>query len=166
AESAGNTIPEIVDVRRRVLEAEAPQYAGDALKEADEELIDFGEDFEDGNFKVDADDRKELLDEYMAVELTAIKNKEIGPANEQIQQAKKEGAKDIAPQTLALAEKRLKDADAFITANRDDKQRISDIGSEARDAAERALRITRDSKANKNKTPEQLALEMEQEQIA
>ncbi len=166
ARTGADTIPEIVDVRKRTLEAEAPEYSGELLKEADEKLIDIAKDFEDGNFKVDGEDRQELLDQYMAVELEAIKAKELGPAREQIEQAKNEGAEDIAPQTLALAEKRLKDADALITASRDDKIRIGEVGTKAREAAERALRITRDSNANKNKTPEQLALELEQEGLA
>ncbi|MES2770028.1 MAG: OmpA family protein [Bdellovibrionota bacterium] len=166
AERGADNIPDIVDMRARALEAKAATHAKDLLNDADHELKKFGKDFEDGDFSVDLEDRKDLLNEYMSVELSAIKGDKLGTASANLSAAEREGAKKVAPKTLALAQKRMKDADLFITSNRQDATGIDRMATLATKESERALRITRESKINKNKTLEQLALEMEAEQSA
>ena len=166
ASTASKTIPDIIDVRARALEARADIHAKKDLRDADEDLLDFAEDFEDSDFDISQKDRSELLQKYMDIELTAIKGAKLGPAKANIDQAKNEGAKKIAPQTFALAEKRYQDAEAFITSNRQNSSEIDKISNVALQESERVLRITRESKINKNKTPEELALEMEQERLS
>lgn len=166
ARQGSNAIPDIVDVRARALESKAPEHAKEQLKKADKVLADLGEDFEDGDYSVDNKKRDALLARYMDIELASIKAEKLGKASDNIKQAEKEGARKIAPQTLALAKKRYKDAEAFITANRQDPNGIATMTNQAFQESERVLRITRESKINKNKTPEQLALEMEREQQA
>lgn len=166
AEKGANTIPDIVDVRQRALDAKANTHAKGKLEDADDILMEWGKDFEDGEFSIDVDDRRELLNVYMDVELSAIKGDKLGKASKNLSEAKKEGAEKVAPQTYFLGQKRFKDADAFITANRQDTEGIDRMASLATRESERALRITRESKINKNKTPEQLALELESEENA
>lgn len=166
AKRGSQAIPDIVDVRGRALEAQAKVYAKDALKNADEDLLDLGEDFEDGEFSVNSKERTQLLGQYMNIELASIKGENLSKANSNLEQAVKEGAEKFAPQTLALARKKYKDADSFITANRQDKSGIEQVSQEATMQSERALQITRDAKVSKNKTPEQIALDAEKERNA
>lgn len=166
ARQGSNAVPDIIDVRARALEAKASVHASKALKEADSYLREVGEDFEDGDFRISNKDRDRLLQRYMDIELTSIKGERLGKSVANIQQAEKEGAKRVAPQTLALAQKRLKDADAFITANRHDTAGIAKASDQAFQESERVLRITRESKIARNKSPEQIALDMEREQQA
>lgn len=163
AERASDTIPDIVDVRARALEAKASVAAKDSLQDADYHLKKMSREFEKGDYNISNKDRKDLLNEYLAVELSAIKADRLAPAHANIKRAEKEGAQTSAPQTLALARKKYKDAEAFITANRQDVIGIDRVTGEALAEAERVLRISREARVNKNKTPEQLALEMERE---
>ncbi len=81
-------------------------------------------------------------------------------------QAEQEGAKKVAPQTLALAKKKLVDAQNYIVSNRQNTTGITEVSQNARNEAERVLRITREAKITDTKTPEQLALAMEAEEKA
>jgi outer membrane protein OmpA-like peptidoglycan-associated protein len=166
AKRGSEAIPDVVDVRGRALEAQAKVYAKDRLEDADDDLTDLGEEFEDGNFSVSSKDRSDLLSQYMNIELTSIKGENLSKANNNLEQAVKEGAEKIAPQTLALARKKYKDADSFITANRQDTSGIERVSQEAMKQSERVLQITRDAKVSKNKTPEQIALDAEKERNA
>ena len=162
-QKAASTLPGIVEVRNRALESNANIHAKDDLKDADDDLRDITRDFESGDFALDSEDRQDLLNKYMSIELTSIKAEKVGKANSNIEEAVREGAKKTAPKTYSLAIKRLKDADSYITANRQDKAGIDRVSRQAVLESERLLKITRESKLNKNKTPEQLALEMESE---
>jgi OmpA-OmpF porin, OOP family len=164
AKAGADALPEVVEVRARALEYRAGTHANDQLKKADKKLSDFGEDFEDGDYAISDKDRQDLLNRYMEIELAALKGEKIGQAYANINQAESEGAKDIAPKTLALAHKKAKDAESFIVANRQDMVGIDRVSSEALNESERVLNITREAKITENKSPEQLAIEMEAEQ--
>lgn len=166
AKTGAQAIPDIMDVRARALEAKADIHAKKALKKADKELLDIGEDFEDADFRISQKERAELLQKYIDIELSAIKAEKLGPAHANIEQAEKEGAKKAAPQTFALAKKRFNDAEAYITANRQNSSEIDQAAAVALAESERVLRITRESKINEHKTPEEIALEMEQERTS
>lgn len=161
----GRTEMEGVTVaRQKAMEAGAHEYFSDDFKDADEDLNKVGSDLEDGNRRSVAQKRTELQKDYLDLELRAIKESRIGPARKAIVQAKNEGARKYAPRTLAIAEKSVEDADAYITANRHDNEQIELRSQEARGKAEHLMKITRMAKNDKTSSPEDSALALNRQQ--
>ena len=96
--------------------------------------------------------------------LRAIKHTNLGVAQDTVTLAKKEGAKEFAPRSLAIAEKSILDTDAFITANRHDNANVSARAQATVASAEHLLKITRDSKAGKKVSSEDNALNIDKDQ--
>ncbi len=157
-------IEDVVIARQQALTAGAPELFAKDFRKADDSLIDVTSDIEKNELKEAVANRSPLQLRYLALELQAIKQAKLGPSREIIANAKKEGAKDFAPRSLAIAEKSVSDTDAFITGNRHDTAEITARTVKTRSSAEHLLKITRDSKSGKKTSSEELALRMENEQ--
>lgn len=157
-------IEDVIIAREQAISAKAPSLFTSDFKKADEELKEVTRDIENNNLKSAAAKRSFLQLAYLDLELKSIKHEKLDYAQKIVAQSVKEGAEDFAPQSLAIANKSILDADAFITANRHD---VTNVNQRARDAdikAEHLLKITRDAKSGKKTSPEVLALRMEREE--
>jgi len=78
-----------------------------------------------------------------------------------IKQAEEEGARKLTPKTLEVAQKKLNDADAFISEHRYEKEEIQQKSAEALFQAQRLVQLTRQSKQIGEMQREQLTLWVE-----
>jgi outer membrane protein OmpA-like peptidoglycan-associated protein len=163
AKIAHSNIEDVITARGQALQAEAPKSFSKDFSSADKDLRKVTTDIEKNDLSSAAKNRTELQAEYLNLELLSIKNNNLHEARELIDQSIKEGAKSLAPRTLAIAEKNYKDTDAFITGNRHDEQ-VKVKSEAAKASAFHALKITRASKSDKKTSPEELALQMESAQ--
>ncbi len=156
-------IEEVVAARKRAIEANAQQYFPADFKVSDSTLNEVARDLEKNNLKSAEKNREKLQSAYLNLELRAIKEGALKDSREAIDLAVKEGAKRLAPQTLSAALQHYKNTDAFITANRHDTAQIRGRADSTRESALHLLKITRDAKAGKVMTPEEVALSLEKE---
>jgi outer membrane protein OmpA-like peptidoglycan-associated protein len=95
------------------------------------------------------------------LELRAIKDRALREARELIARAEKQDAERLAPITLERARRQLEEADAYITENRYQKEKIAQLSRQSLFEARRLNRVLEQSEKLKTMTPEQAALWME-----
>lgn len=152
---------EVVMARKAALDADAPTTFAREFRDADFELMKVTSEIENNEYGLVEGNRAGLQRDYLAVELKAIQQRHLGLAKEAIDQAIDEGAKEHAERSLALAQKKVTETEAFIIAHRHQTDAIEERANEANQAADQALRITRLAKNRENKTPEENVLEIE-----
>jgi len=155
----------VVTARLDAIKAGAPALFAKEFNNADDHLRSVTSEIEDNDLGEIADNRVKLQKEYLDVELKAIKHTNLGPSLATIAAAVKEGAKEYAKQSLAIAERNVTDTDAFIVANRHSTEAVKARADATTRAANHLLKITRASKAGKNVSSEQAALALESEQL-
>lgn len=163
AEVARNNIEEVIKAREAAVVAGAPTYFSEKFEDADDDMADLTRDIEKNKLSSVPKERAELLQQYLDLELMAIKEKNLKDSREGIKTAKKEKAEKYAPRTLAIAQKNYADTEAYITANRHNTAAIQTRASETLASVEHAININRISQNQKNLPPEELALMIEQE---
>jgi OOP family OmpA-OmpF porin len=92
------------------------------------------------------------------IELRAIKEEAIAEARKLIRQAEKDDAKKVTPKTLAIAKKKLSEADSYISENRYEKEKINEQASDAIFQARRLIQVMRESEKIRTMQPEQITL--------
>ena len=102
-----------------------------------------------------------VAERYRELELRAIKEQTLGEARTLITQAKKEGAKKLAPKTYKTVKEKLQEVDGFITKNRYQKLKMHNMASEVLLQAGRLLQVTRQTKTIKTMKPEHITLWVE-----
>ncbi|MEO5969396.1 MAG: OmpA family protein [Bdellovibrionia bacterium] len=155
---------EVVSARQRAIGVGAAIIAAGEFRDADRHLRSVTTELERNELKSTAKNRAKLQEEYLALELKAIKQNYLGQARDTVHQALTEGAKGYAPQSLAIAEKTITDVDAFIIANRHDTEKLTLRSNEALANANHVLKITRAAKMSEKVSPEELALKLEKGQ--
>ena len=165
AANAQSQMGEVITARQESIRAGAAGLFPKDLQIADNHLQDLTSEVEDHELKNVDKKRGELQREYISLEIKSLKQAHLSLAKETVNQAIDEGAEDFAPQTLAEAQKQIKDTDAFIYGYRTDLDNIKTRASHAQANAEHVLQITRDAKLAKKISPEEIALRLEQEKI-
>ena len=99
-----------------------------------------------------------MAEQFRVVELRAIKIQTIGEVRRLIQSAQKQGMQKIAPQSFAAAQQKLEEADAFITQNPYQKEKMHKLAAEALFMAQRLHIVAGQSEKVKNMEPEQITL--------
>lgn len=155
-----SSMEEVVTARQAALSAGSKHLFPKELSKADSHLRSLATEFEDGDFGNLAEGRAKLLSEYRSVELNAIKESTLAPIRDTIAAAIKDGAKDHATQTLAIAEKKANDLEAFIVSNRHDSS-VKSRADDALAAANHLVQITQASRAGKSISSEEVALRLE-----
>ena len=163
AVSNGN-LESVITARQRAMKAGALGYYLGDFKAVDSRLKGVTADIEDNDLSGIDKKRADLQASYLDLEVKSIQQASLGEARKTIAMAKDENAKKLAPRTLAIAEKSIKDTDAFIVGNPQAADQISARASSANAAADHLLKITRESKKSKKSSPEELALAIEGEQ--
>ena len=118
-------IEDVIVARQQAITAGAPSMRGKDFRDADDRLRDLSKNIENNELSEAAEKRSKLQLTYLDLELQSIKQARLGQARNTIAQAIKDGAKEFAPRTLAIAEKSVQDTDAYITANRHETDEIS-----------------------------------------
>jgi len=163
AKTSHNYIAEVVAARKKALDAGAENNFKDELKDIDKKLIQVTTDLERNWLRSYEINRLPLQNEYLALELKSIKESNLSKAADLINMAKKEGASQYAPRTLAIAEKAYDDAENYITGNRYNKNQINIVSNDATFKAAHVLKITRDSKIGDRTSSEDTSIRIENE---
>lgn len=164
AQVAHANIEQVIVARKDAVDAGAPGFFSWDFKKADHDLIEMTSDIEKNKLANATENKTELQLKYLDLELKSIKHARLGRARDTISLATKEGAKEFAPRSLAIAEKSVQDTDAFITANRHDTAQVNLRSAESTKKADHLIKITRNSKSGKKTSSEDMALQMEGEQ--
>lgn len=161
ADKGHQNIEELIAVRARAIEAGAPNYFSKEFEKADNKFLAIGSELEDDDIKGAVKRSSKVQELYLDLELKAIKQARLGRAKDLVKQGIKDDGKKYAPRSLETAQKKIKDAEDFITANRTSVYEINARSNEALAAAEQFLKIAHDAKHNKKVSPEDLALELD-----
>jgi outer membrane protein OmpA-like peptidoglycan-associated protein len=139
AARARDAFASAVRTRTDALAAQPAQYAAERWAKADERFRDAMSRYERGD--IDGAQRRAAESEVLMreAELEAIKNRVLGPARSLISQAHAAKVKDVAPQTLANAERLLAQADHEISRNRYDLAVPETLTKEAEYEARHAM---------------------------
>ena len=160
AQVARTTLPSVIKARDLARTAGATTLGEDYVK-AEKQFLKLTRAIEKNNLKYAQNNRDKVGVAFDELEVRAIKEQTLGEARKLIDQAVEEGAKKLAPQSLEIAQRSLKDADAFITEHRYEREKIQQKSSEALFQAERLLEVTRQSKKIKEIEPEEISLWVE-----
>ena len=160
AQVARTTLPNVIKARELARAAGATSLGKDYVK-AEKQFLKLTKAIEKNDLKYAQNNRDKVGAAFDQLEVRAIKEQKLGEARKLIDQAEEEGAKKLAPQTLEIAEQKLKDADVFISEHRYEREKIQQKSSEALFQAERLLEVTRQSKKIKEIEPEQISLWVE-----
>jgi OOP family OmpA-OmpF porin len=165
ANVANQVFPDVIQKRQDALAAQSYSFYQNEMKDADKELKEASREIEENDTSKAQKDRGELVSKYSELEIDSIKRQRLGTARANVEQAKHEGAAELAPQTLAWAEKEIQDQEAVIVANKHDSATLDKASATATAASTRLLNMERQAKAAKGKNPEQLATQLEKDQI-
>jgi len=160
AQVARTTLPNVIKARELARAAGATSLGEDYVK-AEKQFLNLTKAIEKNDLKYAQNNRDKVAAAFDQLEVRAIKEQKLSEARKLIDQAEKEGAKKLAPQSLEIAKQSLKDADVFISEHRYEREKIQQKSSEALFQAERLLEVTGQSKKIKEMEPEDISLWVE-----
>lgn len=150
---------EVLATRTKAIEAHAPDSAKTEFERADKRLATYTD--ANGSISLSLKDKQELLAFYTDAQIASLKNRHLGAAKSNLNQAEKEGAKKAVPDTYKEVQQNIQNAEVFIESNYYKAAEVAQMGKTAEDSSTRLLNLTREARTNENKTPEQIALEKE-----
>jgi len=147
---------DVIKARERARVAGATNFRKD-YSEADEKFLELTKAIEKNNLRWALKNRAKVIRDFDELELRAIKDVlvEVGKL---INEAKKRGARKIAPKMFTVAQEKLSDVDVFISEHRYEKQKIDEQASEALFQARRLLQVMRQSEKIRTMKPEEITL--------
>ena len=160
AKRSRSVLADVIKARERARAAGATSFGADYSK-AEEQFLKLTRAVEQDKVKRATKNKAKVTEAYRQLELRAIKEQTIGQARKLIKQAENEGARKRAPKTYAVARKKLKEVDAFISKHRYQKLKMHAMANEALFQAGRLLQVTRQSKIVKTMRPEDITLWVE-----
>jgi len=161
SQRARKELSQVIKARELARAAGATNYEKEYAA-VEEEFIELTEAIEKDKIQRAQKKAPEVIEQYRQLELRAIKEQTLGEARKLIGQAEKEGAKKLAPNTYAEAQKKLLEVDEFITKNPYQKLKIHNMAGEALLQAGRLLQVTRQSATIKTMKPEMVTLWVEE----
>ena len=165
---AKDSMKEVVEARRLALKEGAKDTFAPEFKDADRDLKDVTAEVEDNKTGDVGERRTAILAKYLDLELKSIRRTALNTAEGKVNKAKKDNAEDWAPQSLALAEKSIKDADNFIISDRHETAKIKVLSDKAMADADKLILINKEARLGTKATGEQAALKLysEREKVA
>lgn len=160
AKVSQTSLPNAIKARNMARNAGATALGAD-YADVEQRFIGLTRAIEDNNLDYARRNQARVVERFRAIELKAIKIRTIGEVRRLIQSAKKQGMHKAAPQSFALAEKKLADADEFITRNPYQKEKMHKMAAEALFMAQRLHIVARQSVKVEDMEPEQIALWVE-----
>ena len=134
---------------------------GEDYVEVEAQFLKLTEAIENNNLESARKNRAKVTRAFDQLELRAIKEQTLGEVRKLIEQAEKTGARKIVPETFAIAQAKLTEADTFISKHRYQKEMIHRKASEALFQARRLHQVARQSEKVRTMEPEQITLWVE-----
>jgi len=160
AQLSRTALREVIKSRDEARAAGAESLEEDYI-EVEEQFLEITRAIEDNNLDWAHRNKERVNRSYRQLELQAIKKHNLEEAGKLIRQAEKDGAKKIAPKTLAMAQETLKEADAYISEHRSEKENVEKRGRYAFFEARRLLNVTKQSQKFQTMEPEEITLWVE-----
>lgn len=160
AQIAQTTLPDVIKSRDMARAAGATEL--DDYADTEEAFLALTKAIENNNLRQAQQGKARVANEFQDLELQAIKKETIGEVRKLIEQAEKEEAKKYAPESLAVAKKKLEDTDAFITQNPYEKEKMLEMSADALFYAQRLNQINAESKKIRDMESEKIALRVEE----
>lgn len=159
-EVAKTALAKTIKAREEARAVGATIYEAD-YAQVEESFLDLTRAIEDDNLKWAKKNQDKVIDLYRALEVRAIKEKTLGEVRKTIDQAAKEGARKLAPELYAEANKELQAVDSFISKNPYKKAEMLKKADTALFNAQRLVEQTRLRKKLQSMSSSQVALWME-----
>lgn len=161
-ESSNVVRPNVSDValaRVAALKAGARSFPKE-LKSIDKELSDMASPPEKSD-KISAKDKSELQNQYQNLELSAIKQTNLGEAKKVLNLARKKGAEKITPIAYKDAVEKINAAEKIIETDRHSDSKIAPAAEIAKTSTMRVFTLLASEQNSRNQTPEQRAMTLE-----
>jgi outer membrane protein OmpA-like peptidoglycan-associated protein len=146
---------------RELARAAGATELGKDYAEVEEKFLELTKAVENGNLNYARKNRAKVQEEFRKLELRAIKIRTLGEVRKLLLKAKKERANKIAPTSYAIAQKRLKEADEFISKNPYKKEEMRQKADLALFMAQRVFEVARQCEKIEGREPEQVTLMVE-----
>ncbi len=160
AKVARTMLPQVLESRRKAHLAGAAKLTKE-YADVEDQFLKLTKAIEKNNIKYTQKNALNVEQAYKDLELLAIKNNAIGNAREIVTLSEKDKAEKYAPQALELAQRRLSEADDFITKDRYATDEIKNKAQAAMFSANRVRVLTDQSKKFEMMTPEDTSLWVE-----
>lgn len=155
-----------IEARRDAMNAKAYSFFQKEFEAADKNFRSLTEQVEDNDSASVERKRGPIEATYRDLELQAIKKDKLGAAKDTIKAAISEGAEKLTPDTLATTNKKYSENEAIIENQRHDAFAINRASEDATTSANRLLKMVRDAKGSSTKKPEELAKQIEANELA
>jgi len=160
AQLSRTTLAEVIKSREDARAAGA-ESLGEDYRETEEQFLEMTRAIENGNIDWAQRNRDKIDQAYRQLEIQAIKKQNLEEAGKLIQEAEKNGAKKIVPKTLAFAQETLREADAYISEHKSEKENVEKRGRDAFFEARRLLNVLKQSRKFQEMEPEEISLWVE-----
>lgn len=157
AKVSQTTLPNAIRARNMAREAGATNL-GREYADVEERFIGLTRAIENNDLNYAQRNQAKVAEQFRVVELRAIKIQTIGEVRRLIQSAQKQGMPKIAPQSYAIAQQKLAEADAFITQHPYEKEKMHKLAAEALFMAQRLHIVAQQSEKVEDMEPEQITL--------
>lgn len=160
AQIARTVVADVIKVRELALAAGAADL-GTEYTATEDRFLQLTRAIEDNDLDSAQKDKAKVFNAFDQLELRAIKERNLGEAHRLLDQAIANRAARQAPLSLAEAQQKLDEADAFVTARRYQRDEIRQKAAEALFYARRLEQIMLQSQRQENLPAEQAALYIE-----
>ena len=130
AKTARSTIPDAIKARELARQAGATNLGRDYTI-VEYSFLDLTNAIEKDNLAYAKRRQAVVTEQYRRIELRSIKIQTIGEVRRLIEDARKKGLHRVAPQSFGAAQKKLTEADNFITENPYQKEKMHQLAAEA-----------------------------------
>jgi outer membrane protein OmpA-like peptidoglycan-associated protein len=151
------TLPNAIKARNLARDAGATTLGRD-YTDAEERFLKLTRAIEDNDLNYAQRNQAGVAEGFRELELRAIKVRTIGEVRRLIEDAEDKDLQKIAPRSYSAAEKKLAEADAFITKNPYQKEKMHRLAVQALFMARRLHVIAEQSQKFKTMEPEQVTL--------
>jgi len=160
AKISRTTLVEVIKGRELARKAGATSLGKD-YKKVEEDFLELTDAIESNNLSYAQRNQARVTEQFRKLELRAIKIRTIGEVRRLLNIADKQDTYDIAPASYAVARQKLRAADAFITQNPYQKEKMHQMATEALFMARRHLQIAKQCETIDDMEPEQIILWVE-----
>jgi outer membrane protein OmpA-like peptidoglycan-associated protein len=134
--------PEIIFVRKNAKIVEADKYTKELWNEAEENLIESAENFEEGDFENASELEKKANSLYIEAKQISLKDYFLSDAKREIELALDEGAEEFAPKTIGKSQNYFSEVSSIIEDDSYSLSQIKDLTKKSYESAQLARKIT------------------------
>ena len=157
AKTARSTIPDAIKARELARQAGATNLGSDYTV-VEYSFLDLTNAIEKDNLAYAKRRQAVVTEQYRRIELRSIKIQTIGEVRRLIEDARKKGLHRVAPQSFGAAQRKLTEADNFITENPYQKEKMHQLAAEALFMARRIHPVAAQTEKVDDMEPEQIVL--------